>query len=210
MHVAAPVRTSFLAVSCFLIVVSCGGLVTSSPSSDAPSSSSSTSGGGSTKGSILPECTPRAPPREGAYYGQEALPSGPCTSDEPECQMGAVGCPCGEHPYNGYRCACSSGTWACTLVSQGASMCTCDEGGPFDPPDGHVCSYPPVNNDPRCPASYSFTYAQSTCAPIGLTCAYPGQGDGTNDGCYATAMMWCRGDAGDADAGGVGTWVLAQ
>ncbi len=81
--------------------------------------------------------------------------------------------------------------------------------------DGPICSYAPLANDPACPASYTYSFGGKACAPIGLMCGYPGAGDGTADGCFSTAMLWCRGDAGSgagdagADAGG-GTWVAAQ
>lgn len=69
--------------------------------------------------------------------------------------------------------------------------------------DATACSYPPVNNDPQCPQTYSSSYEAQPCAHVGLACAYPGAGDEVN-GCYATAMMWCNGD------GGTGTWTVAQ
>lgn len=93
----------------------------------------------------------------------------------------------------------------------------------FDPcPSQSVpsCNYPSVQNDPRCPASYSYSFGQKTCPEVGLRCEYPGQGDGTTDGCYATAMLSCVADtASDAgpdatadasDGGQSGTWVFAQ
>jgi hypothetical protein len=74
-----------------------------------------------------------------------------------------------------------------------------------------ACDFPPANNDPRCPATYGTPGANGKpCDPIGLTCAYPGAGDGS--GCSAsTAMMWCR-EAAGADGGdaGTGAWVVAQ
>ncbi|HLK39594.1 MAG TPA: hypothetical protein VKU41_22720 [Polyangiaceae bacterium] len=80
------------------------------------------------------------------------------------------------------------------------------------PEAGPDCSYPAVANDPHCPSTYSGLGAQARpCSPVGLACAYPGAGDGTSSGC-ATAMMWCRVDGGDGDAGatGMGSWVVAQ
>jgi hypothetical protein len=70
---------------------------------------------------------------------------------------------------------------------------------------------PAKNADPRCPAT--FARLSGACAPIGLTCSYPGQGDGPP--CHgAKAMLWCREDHdADPDAGGdagVGKWVAAQ
>lgn len=76
-----------------------------------------------------------------------------------------------------------------------------------------ACSYPPVANDPACPATYSYSYGGKPCSPIGLNCAYPGAGDGESNGCYATAELWCRGDAGAGGGGadgGTGTWVFGQ
>ncbi len=69
--------------------------------------------------------------------------------------------------------------------------------------------------DPRCPAMYSFSYFGMPCPAVGLSCAYPGAGDGTANGCFATAMMWCHGEGGvgDLDGGadaGPGTWTVAQ
>lgn len=88
---------------------------------------------------------------------------------------------------------CTSGVWTQEEAPPGP-ICS----------DAPACSYPPANNDPQCPASYSYTSYQQPCSPVGLTCAYPGQGDGLANGCFATAMMWCKGD------GGTGTWTVAQ
>jgi hypothetical protein len=79
-----------------------------------------------------------------------------------------------------------------------------------------VCDYPPYANDPACPAQYAYTFGGKPCSPIGLQCAYPGAGDGESNGCFSTAMLWCRGDAGvtvdagDAGDAGSGTWTAAQ
>ncbi len=79
--------------------------------------------------------------------------------------------------------------------------------------DGSVCSYAPITNDSACPATYSYGLSGKPCAPVGMMCGYPGVGDGTADGCFSTAALWCRADAdagdGGADAGG-GTWIAAQ
>jgi hypothetical protein len=81
--------------------------------------------------------------------------------------------------------------------------------------DGPVCTDPRITNDPACPASYSSGNQGKPCAPIGLMCGYAGAGDGTPDGCFSTAAMWCRGDAGSGAAAGstgasTGTWTVAQ
>lgn len=73
--------------------------------------------------------------------------------------------------------------------------------------------YATAINDPHCPSMYSFTKNGQPCSPVGLTCAYPGVGDQLSDGCFATAMLWCRGDAGTGDSGsdaGSGSWTAAQ
>jgi hypothetical protein len=79
-----------------------------------------------------------------------------------------------------------------------------------------VCDYPPYANPVGCPTQYAYSLKGKPCAPVGLQCAYPGMGDIKSDGCGATAMMWCYGDAGlgadAADSGdaGTGTWTIAQ
>jgi hypothetical protein len=78
--------------------------------------------------------------------------------------------------------------------------------------------YPDANNDALCPAFYSTFYWDMPCPFPGLACAYPGRGDGTSDGCNATAMLWCKGSAGVAEAGpadggadaGGGLWIGAM
>jgi hypothetical protein len=91
------------------------------------------------------------------------------------------------------------------MTSQGSSVCDCSDGG--EAPDAPTCTYPPVRNDPLCPATYTSSEYGQSCPSVGLTCTYPGAGDPTSDGCSATAMMWCRGDGG---AGTPGTWTVAQ
>ena len=198
-----------------LLPVACGGAVVSS--SDTGPSSTGGPGGASA------QCTPRAPPRVsgGGIYGTEALPSGACTT-EPDCEMGATDCACGEHPYNDYTCSCVSGQWSCRLRFQGASICSCPHGGTGGGTSGGTsggtttCGYEVANNDPRCPPTYSASRYGTSCYPVGLSCAYPGVGDGLPNGCYSTAMMWCKAPASDGglDAGvdpaASGTWVVAQ
>ena len=88
--------------------------------------------------------------------------------------------------------------------------CETQGGSVFDGGGDVQCTYPTVDNDPRCPGHYSYSYGGQPCPQIGLTCSYPGAGDGTSNGCFATAMLFCRGDAGAGDAGGPGTWTAAQ
>lgn len=99
----------------------------------------------------------------------------------------------------------------------GAAACAfrlkrCDLRAAFAPlPDGALHGHLALFDELRVRATLDDA-AQHACSPIGLTCAYPGQGDGTSNGCYSTAMGWCRSDAGDAGDGeaGSGSWVLAQ
>ncbi|MGH7284257.1 MAG: hypothetical protein ACRELY_22245, partial [Polyangiaceae bacterium] len=79
-----------------------------------------------------------------------------------------------------------------------------------------ACTYSPVDNDPACPATYSYTFSGQPCVPVGLECGYPGAGDGESNGCYATAVLICTGDAGPGDldagedGGREGTWIAGQ
>ena len=96
-------------------------------------------------------------------------------------------------------------------------------------PDATPCVAPAAQNDPKCPAHYGgTTSAGKPCAPVGLECRYPNEGDGDPETCTAaTAMMICRapgdtgvlhdaGDAGDAGDGGdaaaptTGGWFVLQ
>jgi len=92
------------------------------------------------------------------------------------------------------------------------SVIGCD-GDSTDGTDGGVadCGTPSANNDPQCPKVFSeiCTSLTQACSQPGLTCAYPGAGDGPDShGCFATAMAWCRVPPG-AD-GGATRWVCAQ
>ncbi len=64
-------------------------------------------------------------------------------------------------------------------------------------------------NEAGCPATYDTSSLPAACAPIGLTCSYPGKGDG-NGGCNL-ANLQCEPIAGDAGAdAGQGRWVATQ
>jgi hypothetical protein len=78
------------------------------------------------------------------------------------------------------------------------------------PPKATTCTYPVITNPPECPPAYT-RQPPPSCAPIGLKCWYPGAGDGTPDGCWATALLSCVGPS-DADGGEptTGTWIGAQ
>lgn len=67
----------------------------------------------------------------------------------------------------------------------------------------------PFKNPAICPAHYWLRSSDRTCAPLGIRCVFPGEGDDC-----ATAVMQCsedaRGDAGaDGDAAG-GRWIYGQ
>jgi len=70
----------------------------------------------------------------------------------------------------------------------------------------------PPHNEAGCPATYDTGSLPTVCAPVGLQCVYPGQGDGI--GCMAAASLSCVAGGVDGDAGGdagqQGRWVAAQ
>jgi hypothetical protein len=94
-------------------------------------------------------------------------------------------------------------------VGKDSGAATLDGGSDANLADCGEPASPP--NEAGCPATYSMSYLGEQCAPVGLVCAYPGAGDGISPGCNATAMLWCVA-AGEAsvDAGGIGTWIVAQ
>ena len=105
-----------------------------------------------------------------------------------------------------------------TSGGNGTPSGTIGRGGKKTPgaPFGSNCTYPEIKNPPGCPAAYS--RFGGSCDQIGLECWYPGVGDGTSDGCWATALMACQPprftDAGDADGGDggpqTGVWTSSQ
>src|SRR5262249_49694304 len=115
---------------------------------------------------------------------------------------------------------CTNECSFCNLVRCTGGTWTQEEAFPNpncnDASDGSQCSYPPVNNDPLCPRSFSHTYQGQVCPRVGITCSYPGAGDGEGKGCFVTAMRWCYGDGGIGDLGdggtdaGSGFWTTAQ
>lgn len=81
-----------------------------------------------------------------------------------------------------------------------------DSGG--DASDGADCHYPPVQNDPRCPVDHHSQCGKACTARPDVACAYPGQGDLQANGCWATAMAWCKAPPGSD--GGTTSWTCAQ
>ena len=71
------------------------------------------------------------------------------------------------------------------------------------------CHYTTVHNDPQCPVFFYYG-DHGPCSPVGLTCLYPGAGDGTSRGCASTAGLSCYSpDDGGVD-GGSGHWLSNQ
>jgi len=65
-----------------------------------------------------------------------------------------------------------------------------------------------VHNEAGCPATYDTSALPASCAPIGLSCTYPGAGDG--NGCNA-ANLQCSAPPGDGGSdAGEGRWVATQ
>jgi len=195
------------------LVAACGGKALSK---DPASQGSSSGGNGGSSGAndANPQCDPRTAPVEGhaGLYNPSALPAGACTDDEPTCDLLVTTCPCGDYPVEAYTCACELGEWACRFAAQGPSTCACQGGTSGGSGGTKPCDYPPVQNDPRCPPQYSPQNATGPC-PIGLTCSYPGVGDGASNGCNSTAVMFCHAPFGDSDGGadaGTGVWSFGQ
>lgn len=88
-----------------------------------------------------------------------------------------------------WDCTCGGGTsWSC-----GAADCL---GGDA----GVGCDYD-AGNDPRCPPAYSQLGCYSACAPVGLSCLYPGAGDvPMSNGCQSAASLTCVSNAREAGA----------
>jgi hypothetical protein len=94
------------------------------------------------------------------------------------------------------------------LAGGGFVAAACDDSGTkLSPADaGPECGDLDADNADACPAAYGTAGLSATCAPIGLVCLYPGQGDGTSTGCAATAALSCLRNE-DAE---VGQWVANQ
>ncbi len=97
-----------------------------------------------------------------------------------------------------------SAGWIGACSGQVRSVLALDAGSTSEDA-GNDCGFPIVHNEGGCPAAYDTATLPPTCAPVGLSCAYPGAGDGT--GCTAaTAALWC---AAGSD-GGANHWIAAQ
>ena len=96
------------------------------------------------------------------------------------------------------------------LVGSIAACCSSSTTAPRDagssPDAGTDCGYAAVRNEAGCPPTYDTATLPPTCAPVGLSCSYPGAGDGVTAECAYAAGLACV--AGQGDAGG--RWVAAQ
>src|SRR5258708_4055122 len=81
-----------------------------------------------TSATVLPKCTPRcdAVTRLNGFYAIDGLPTGNCAATDAACDMaGSIACACpnSHEPLNGDRRRCSSSSWSCNMISQGAGTC---------------------------------------------------------------------------------------
>jgi hypothetical protein len=88
--------------------------------------------------------------------------------------------------------------------------CSSSSPGDQEPAEaGPDCGAVTANNEAGCPATYDTSALPASCAPIGLTCSYPGKGDG--NGACNLANLQCSALVGDGGAdAGQGRWVAAQ
>jgi hypothetical protein len=86
-----------------------------------------------------------------------------------------------------------------------------DSKGGDSSPDADCGSPTPANNDPRCPsAANSWIESSGPCPEAGLTCTYPGLGDGTPNGCPSARNLTCGARFCAGDGGTTLCWVLTQ
>jgi hypothetical protein len=88
--------------------------------------------------------------------------------------------------------------------------CSSSSPGDQEPAEaGPDCGAVAANNEAECPATYDTSALPTSCAPIGLTCSYPGKGDGS--GSCNLANLRCVEPVGDGGAdAGQGRWVATQ
>ena len=187
-------------------------------------------GGDATHGSEAPDGGPGGGDASDGSDGAATVdqPEGGCTTADCgalECTLSAQ-CPSGDfcdHQGGGGDAGVCCPAFGCATNcpngvrkdSSGCATCECapdpDAAGADSGPD---CGTSIVRNDSRCPSSYSLAYECQSCSPAGLACMYPGAGDGTSNGCFATAVLRCV--AVDAGVGGCAAdaasaaWVAAQ
>lgn len=97
------------------------------------------------------------------------------------------------------------------LIGLLCSFIGCGEGEAGNDGGSPDCGSAQVSNDPACPATPQQICAGTMhpCSTPGLTCRYPGQGDGPDQqGCFATSIASCRTPLG-VD-GGATIWTCAQ
>ncbi len=88
------------------------------------------------------------------------------------------------------------------LACGGATRSGADGGGTDSGPDAAGACAPPTI-PPPCPSTFSTAEFRDPCAPPGVQCFYPGQGDLP---CPSAAGATCRADAGQE----TGVWTFAQ
>src|SRR5262249_43368258 len=101
--------------------------------------------------------------------------------------------------------------WAMPIFLLGALLGGCSDDGAASDGGAVDCGATQAKNDPACPAMQKDVCAgtMQPCSHSGLTCMYPGQGDGPDqNGCFATAIAACRTPPG-VD-GGATIWTCAQ
>jgi hypothetical protein len=149
-------RVAWLAVLT-LGVAACGGRESGgSPGASTSSSTGATSGVGAGSSTTsgdggLPACLvgPVGPGLPIDVYGAECFPGGPptgeCTAGTPACTYCALPsglCSPTYGPRTFYACACSNGSWSCTVSTQDETVCA----GPVD--TGEVADAGPVDAGP--------------------------------------------------------------
>jgi hypothetical protein len=99
--------------------------------------------------------------------------------------------------------------FASPLLASGLA-CSSSSPGEQEPAEaGPDCGAVTASNEAGCPATYDTSALPASCAPVGLTCSYPGKGDG-NGGCNL-ANLQCSELAGDGGTeAGQGRWVSTQ
>ena len=67
---------------------------------------------------------------EGDYFPESAKPTGSCSAWDACVLFSIQQCPCGTYgALTMWDCACSAGSWSCTLKDHGATACVCPADG---------------------------------------------------------------------------------
>lgn len=88
-----------------------------------------------------------------------------------------------------------------------AAACGHSSGSSASADAGPECGSLDADNPEACPATYDTAALPATCAPLGVVCLYPGEGDGTStSGCTLPAALTCLRNE-DAETG---QWGVTQ